>query len=117
MFSFVDDNSLKTREVFTYVDYTNPTDIHLNIQPLSSEFNVSDYKVEVWRERDKKTSLMDVRFLDIADAVNGDLFFHYNTWQEWGDYYFVVSFVNDVCPEDLCEKTVTPKIGLGKLKK
>lgn len=77
---------------------------------------MSDYKIEVWRERDGKITKMDVRFVNVASAVDGELHYEYNTWQEWGNYFFTVSVVNDVCPEDkdLCNKTVTPKIVLGK---
>lgn len=113
----LDDNGgLKTHELFTYIDYTNPSCIVLKIQTLEPAFNVTDYKIEVWRERDEKATKMDVGFLDVASAINGELTYSYNTWQEWGDYYFLVSFVNKVCPEeqDLCAKTFTPKISIGE---
>lgn len=98
------------------MDYTNPSNIVLKIQPLNPSLNVTDYKVEVWRERDRKTIKMDVGFIDVASAAEGELTYSYNTWQEWGDYYFVVSVVNDICPEDtdVCIKTVTPKVVIGE---
>lgn len=79
-------------------------------------FNVKEYKVEVWRERDAKVTKMDVGFVNIASAVKGELIYYYNTWQEWGNYYFTISFIHDICNEDdenVCSKTVTPKISLG----
>lgn len=83
---------------------------------MHPSYNVTDYKIEVWREREGKITKMDIGFVNIARVVDGELSYHYNTWQEWGNYFFTVSFVNDVCPEDkdMCIKTTTPKVILGK---
>lgn len=110
----MESGSLETREVFTYVDYSNLNNVILKIQPLQ---NVTDYKIEIWRERDGKIMKMDMGFVSTGSAVDGELIYSYNTWQEWGNYFFTVSFVNDICPEDtnICVKTTTPTLTLGTI--
>lgn len=107
--------NLETRQLFTYLDYTNPSNVTLIIKSLHPSFNVFDYKIEVWRERNGKKSKMDVGFVNIASERNGEMYYYYNTWQEWGNYYFTVSPVNNICLEDkdVCVKTETPQVILG----
>lgn len=108
-------SEMKTnKQMFVYVDNTNPTNIVLKIQALPAHLNVTFYKVDVWRERESKSTKMDIGFIDATTAENGELAFSFNTWQEWGDYFFVVSFLSNICAEhDNCGATFTPKVTIG----
>lgn len=71
-------------------------------------YNVSHYKIEVFREKDKKIILLDVRLLPYSRR--SILSFDYLTYNEEGYYYFAISVISDRCSEDACMKTITSKV-------
>ncbi|XP_049821332.1 uncharacterized protein LOC109600525 isoform X2 [Aethina tumida] len=99
--------NIKNRSVFSYVEYTENNILYLNVQPVSKIYNISEYKVEVYRKRDNKNELMDVRmFSGYSEKIQ----LEYTTYSEEGEYYFAISLINAFCPEDYCFKSVTPEI-------
>lgn len=73
---------------------------------------MSYYKAEVYRESQNGAVLLDVRMLDLEDQP--ELTFEYITYNEEGYYFFKVSVISDECPEDVCLKSVTPRIHIRK---
>ncbi|XP_072396055.1 uncharacterized protein [Diabrotica undecimpunctata] len=96
------------RQIFSYIDFTNANRIILKIQPLPEIYKVSHYKVEVFREKEKHSLMLDVRLLAAEQEKSID--FEYITYSEEGDYYFAISVIAKSCPEDICFKTLTPKV-------
>lgn len=74
---------------------------------------MSYYKAEVYRESANGAILLDVRMLDL-DEDQPELTFEYITYNEEGYYFFKVSVISDECAEDVCLKSVTPKIHIRK---
>ncbi|KAG5898708.1 hypothetical protein JTB14_030656 [Gonioctena quinquepunctata] len=102
----------KKRSIFSYVDFTNTQKIVLKIQPLPAHYAVTHYKVEVFREREDKSTLLDVRL--IPARLESVLDFEYNTYNEEGYYCFAVSVISEECPEDTCLKSFTPKLHISR---
>ncbi|KAL1497444.1 hypothetical protein ABEB36_008418 [Hypothenemus hampei] len=100
---------LKKRAIFCFLDVSSSSGIFFNIQPLPSFYNVSYYKVEVYKEIEFTDKLLDVRMLNAKDNVE-QLSFLYLTYNDEGNYFFKVSAVNEICPEDFCLKTMSPYI-------
>ncbi|KAJ8944433.1 hypothetical protein NQ318_002130 [Aromia moschata] len=109
---FGDTVPITKRLIFSYIDFTSSYEIILNIQTLPKSYNVTRYKVEVFRERDKKTLLLDVRLL--SSYRKSALKFEYLTYNEEGHYYFAISVISEKCPEDACMKTLTSKIYISR---
>lgn len=99
---------LAKRAIFISEDISSNYEIVLKIQNLPSFYNVSYYKIEVFREKDCYEVLLDVRM--VKPGTSNETSFRYITYNEEGNYFFKVSPVNDVCPEDACFKTVTSKV-------
>lgn len=100
------------RLIFSYIDFTHSYEISLKIQTLPRSYNVTHYKVEVFREKDKKIILLDVRLL--TSFRKSILSFDYLTYNEEGYYYFAISVISDKCSEDACMKTITSKVFISK---
>ncbi|XP_050311054.1 uncharacterized protein LOC126746760 isoform X2 [Anthonomus grandis grandis] len=100
--------SLPQRSIFSSIDSTSNYEIVQKIQTLPSTYNVTYYKVEVFKEKDNKEILLDVRMLKPQDG--DELAFEYITYNEEGYYYFKVSAISESCGEDQCLKSITPRI-------
>lgn len=103
---------LSKRNIFSYIDFTNSNKIILKIQPLDPVYEVTHYKVEVFREKEKQVIMLDVRL--IAAYQKSFIDFEYVTYSEEGYYYFAVSVIGKHCPEDFCFKTLTPKVHITR---
>lgn len=89
--------------------------LKLRIQPLPAEFGVTNYNVVVWRRRyGERSDKMDVRILSSNEAIDGLMHLDYQTWNVKGHYYFEIYFDSDKCPSNVCKKTYTPEIFIGK---
>lgn len=104
---------IEQRELFLYVERTNLPFLRLRLQPLPSSYNVTNYKIQVLRRRHQDLTYLDLRFISPANTVNDEIIFDFNTWNEWGYYYFMVSFISADCPEDRCAYSVSPEIYIG----
>lgn len=108
--------NISSLQIFSYLDVTDSEYLHLYIQTASPKYNISGYLVEVIRERSNISTRLTVQILNVKEAINGQLTFLYPTWNEFGYFYFNVSPINDVCKENECLKTSTPKIFMGRKK-
>ncbi|KAF5293389.1 hypothetical protein FQA39_LY02874 [Lamprigera yunnana] len=107
---------VQTLEIFSYLDVTDTDYLYLYIQLAPSIYNVTSYLVEVIRERSNISTRLTVQILNARDAVNGQLFFPYPTWNEFGYFFFNVSPLSTMCKENMCLKSSTPKIFMGRRK-
>ncbi|CAG9773172.1 unnamed protein product [Ceutorhynchus assimilis] len=105
--SYENSVALPKRSLFLTVDAPSNHGIILKIQALPFYYNVTYYKVEVFKDKDDKDILLDVRMLK---PKSEGMTFDYITYNEEGHYFFKVSAVNDVCPEDVCLKSVSPQV-------
>ncbi|XP_056643221.1 uncharacterized protein LOC130449434 [Diorhabda sublineata] len=103
---------LPKRKIFSYIDFTNSNRIILKIQPLDPIYEITHYKVEVFREKEKQIIMLDVRL--IAAHQKSFIDFEYTTYSEEGYYYFAVSVIGKHCPEDFCFRTLTPKVHIAR---
>lgn len=87
--------------------------VNLKIQPLPPFYNVTHYKVEVFKEKDDKVHMVDVRLIPY-DSKSELLSFEYVTYSEEGYHYFAVSVISSQCPEDYCKKSLTAKLYISK---
>lgn len=107
---------VKSLQVFTYLDVTDSDYLHLHIQEPPKKYNITGYLIEVIRERSNISTRLTVQILKSDEIVNGELVFPYPTWNEFGFFYFNVSVLSDVCEENMCLKSSTPKIFMGQRK-
>lgn len=106
------DTPLQNRAIFCSVDISSNYDIYLIIQPLPQWYNVFYYKVEVFKIKDGSNILLDVRML--KTGLDSELSFEYITYNDEGYYFFQISAVNDICPEDSCLKSISATIYIRK---
>lgn len=107
---------VQSLEVFTYLDVTDTDYLYLYIQLAPPNYNITSYLVEVIRERSNISTRLTVQILNGRDAMNGQLFFPYPTWNEFGYFFFNVSPLSTMCQENMCLKSSTPKIFMGRRK-
>ncbi|CAG9862886.1 unnamed protein product [Phyllotreta striolata] len=113
LFRFRDASADAPRYIFSYVDFTNPAKLTLKFQPLDLKYHVTHYKIEVFRQRETHAVMVDVRLI-YAKNVEQILSFDYNTYSEEGYYYFALSEIGKYCSEDMCYKTLTPKVHISR---
>ncbi|KAF5269645.1 hypothetical protein FQR65_LT05984 [Abscondita terminalis] len=107
---------VQSLEIFTYLDVTDTDYLYLYIQLAPPQYNITSYLVEVIRERSNISTRLTVQILNARDAINGQLFFPYPTWNEFGYFFFNVSPLSTMCEENVCLKSPTPKIFMGRRK-
>ncbi|XP_023019906.2 uncharacterized protein [Leptinotarsa decemlineata] len=110
--NFSNSVSPKRRLIFSYIDFTNSHKLLLKIQPLPKEYAVTHYKVEVFREKENKPLLVDVRIIPAENKPALDC--DYITYGQEGHYFFAVSIISKQCPEDTCLKSLTPKLHISR---
>uniref|UniRef100_A0AAR5PCC8 SEFIR domain-containing protein n=1 Tax=Dendroctonus ponderosae TaxID=77166 RepID=A0AAR5PCC8_DENPD len=106
--NFGNDTPLQNRAIFCSVDISSNYDIYLNIQALPLMYNVTYYKVEVFKIKGGSNILLDVRMLKAG--LEPELSFEFITYNDEGYYFFQISAVNDICPEDACLKSISATI-------
>lgn len=94
--------------IFIYIDETDTSHLILYIQKLP---NVSYYEVKAYKEKNGNTNLQDLQLFSQSDTIQYDFF----TYNDVGNYYFVVSVFSDNCTDGVCMRVETPKIFIGKI--
>lgn len=101
------------KEIFSFVDLSDPDVLELNIQPLPEKFNVSGYNVEVWRRRGETARQMDFRYFFGSHAVNDNIIFPYHTFGSKGTYHFSITPDTPECKLHGCFKSSSAHIVVG----
>ncbi|KAB0793682.1 hypothetical protein PPYR_13302 [Photinus pyralis] len=114
--NFGEQADLRNLDIFSYLDVTDSDYLHLYIQLVPKRYNVTSYLIEVIRERSNISTRLTVQIISAKDAINGQLVFPYPTWNEFGYFYFNVSPLSEICDENKCLKSSTPKIFMGRRK-
>ncbi|XP_044253233.1 uncharacterized protein LOC123004174 [Tribolium madens] len=102
--------TLPMREMpfFFYVDKTETSHLILNGQKLTN--NATFYEVKAFKEKNGNTNLQDLRLFAPSDQLQYD----FSTYNDVGNYYFVVSVISDNCTDSVCLQVATPKIFIGR---
>lgn len=114
---------LLNRELFVYVDYTDTMKLTVRVQTLPTNFNVTEYRIQVWRQKgDHDPQCLDERPFYPTSLSDNEISMDFYTYNVKGKYFFKVFFMSEECrmsaDNNVCGRvTESPKIFVGKLKK
>lgn len=94
--------------LFPYIDLTDTSCLVLKAQKLTPA-NITYYKVEAYKEKNGNTNLQDLQLFTYEDEISYELY----TYNDEGNYYFVISVLSNSCSDNLCLKISTPKVYIG----
>jgi hypothetical protein len=95
--------------LFPYIDLTDTSCLVLKAQKLTPA-NITYYKVEAYKEKNGNTNLQDLQLFTFEDEI----FYELYTYNDEGNYYFVISVLSNSCSDNLCLKISTPKVYIGR---